>query len=500
LSDRYKKEKAARENEREGKGDYNDDKKIASPSEESIVPSNAKTTIEEKGTGEEYANNEECQAERTAKTKRSLSSSLKSIFGIFGPGVITGASDDDPSGIATYSQAGAQFGFGMLWMVLFLYPLMTVVQEICARIGLVTGSGLAAVIKKRHSKKIVYPIASLLLIANTINIGADIGAMSASVRLIFPQLPFFLVTLAFTAFILLSEIFVPYNKYVKILKYLTLSLFAYVATTIIVGGNLQQILINTIVPHIEFNANFAMLFVAVIGTTISPYLFFWQASEEAEEDVAKKKIKEIGKGRPKVSKKEIKVMRGDVMVGMAFSVLIMYSIMVSTAGTMHANGITDIATADQAAKALQPLVKSFPNAGEIAETIFALGIIGTGLLAVPVLAGSCGYALSEAFGWKQGLSRKFGQAKYFYLIIAASTVIGLWINFTNIDPIKALIYTAVINGIIALPMLFAIMRIANDKKILGKDMANRRISNVLGWGAFIVMTVSVLILFVTWGR
>jgi Mn2+/Fe2+ NRAMP family transporter len=347
--------------------------------------------------------------------------------------------------------------------------------------------------------KIVYPIASLLLIANTINIGADIGAMSASVRLIFPQLPFVPVSLAFTAFILLSEILVPYNKYVKILKYLTLCLFAYIATAIIVGGNLQQVLAYTILPHIEFNANFAMLFVAVVGTTISPYLFFWQASEEAEEDVAKKKIKEIGKGSPKVSKKEVNIMRADVMLGMAFSLLIMYAIMISTAGTLHVNGITDIATADQAARALEPLVKSFPNAGEIAETIFALGIIGTGLLAVPVLAGSCGYTLSEAFGWREGLSKKFGQAKHFYLIIIASTIIGLWINFTNIDPIKALIYTAVINGIVAVPMLFVIMRIANDKKILG-GMTNKRLSNVLGWIAFVIMTVLVLILFVTWSR
>jgi NRAMP (natural resistance-associated macrophage protein)-like metal ion transporter len=464
LSDRKEEEKAASENEKEEDDDI-----------------------------------EESKAEGPAKTKRSSSSQLKSIFEIFGPGIITGASDDDPSGIATYSQVGAQFGFGMLWMVLFLYPLMTVVQEMCARIGLVTGSGLVGAIKKRHSVKIVYPIASLLLIANTINIGADIGAMSASIRLIFPQLPFVLVSLAFTAFILLSEILVPYNKYVKILKYLTLSLFAYVATTIIVGGNLQQILVGTILPHIEFNANFAMLFVAVVGTTISPYLFFWQASEEAEEDVAKKKIKEIGKGSPKVSKKEVRLMRADVMLGMAFSLLIMYAIMVSTAGTLHVNGITDIATADQAAKALEPLVKSFPYAGEIAETIFALGIIGTGLLAVPVLAGSCGYALSDAFGWREGLSKKFGQAKYFYLIIAASTIIGLWINFTNIDPIKALIYTAVINGIVAVPMLFAIMRIANDKKILG-NMTNKRLSNVLGWIAFFIMSLSVLILFVTWSK
>jgi Mn2+/Fe2+ NRAMP family transporter len=276
-------------------------------------------------------------------------------------------------------------------------------------------------------------------------------------------------------------------------------LFAYIATAIIVGGNLQQVLVSTIFPHIEFNSNFAMMFVAVIGTTISPYLFFWQASEEAEEDVAKKKIKEIGKDRPKVSKKEVKIMRTDVALGMAFSVSIMYAIMVTTAGALHSNGITDIATADEAAKALEPLVKSFSNAGEIAKTIFALGIIGTGLLAIPVLAGSSGYALSDAFGWREGLSKKFGQAKQFYLIIAASTVIGLWINFANIDPIKALIYTAVINGIVAVPILFVIMRIANDEKILG-GMTNKRLSNVLGWIAFVIMSISVSILFITWSN
>jgi len=363
VSDRKKEEEERRATGSEKKEDYEDKKLPSSPSEKRIVDGDKKVTFEKVRRKDD---GNESQAEGLAKTKQSaLHSRLKSTFGIFGPGVITGASDDDPSGIATYSQVGAQFGFGMLWMVIFLYPLMTAVQEMCARVGLVSGTGLAGIIKKRHSRKVVYPIASLLLIANTINIGVDIGAMSASVRLIFPQLPFVLVCLAFTAFILLSEILVPYNQYVKILKYLTLFLFAYVATAIIVGGNLQQILISTILPRIVFNANFAMLFVAVVGTTISPYLFFWQASEEAEEDVAKKKIKEIGKGMPKVSKKEVKRMRVDVMVGMAFSVLIMYAIMVSTAGTLHVNGITDIATADQAAKALEPLVKSFPNAGII---------------------------------------------------------------------------------------------------------------------------------------
>jgi NRAMP (natural resistance-associated macrophage protein)-like metal ion transporter len=416
-----------------------------------------------------------------------------------GPGIITGASDEDPSGIATYAQAGAQFGFGLLWLVLILYPMKTVIQEMCARIGLVTGSGLSAVIKHKYSKKIVVPITILLLIANTINIGADIGAMAASIRLVFPSLPVIVATISFSAFIILSEVLVPYKKYVKILKYLILSLFAYLATAIIVGGNWSQIFASTIIPHIEFTPAFAMMFVAIFGTTISPYLFFWQASEEAEEDVEKHKIKEIGKGNPRISKKEMKSMRQDTAIGMAFSQLIMWSIMITTAGSLHAHGVTDIQTADQAAKSLEPLVKTFPQAGEISKTIFALGIIGTGLLAVPVLAGSSGYALSDAFGWKEGLSKKFKQAKGFYVVIAASTVIGLWINFIHIDPIKALVYTAVINAIIAVPILFAIMKIANDKEML-RGKTNGRVSNVIGWLVFGIMGVSVIIMFATWGK
>jgi NRAMP (natural resistance-associated macrophage protein)-like metal ion transporter len=428
---------------------------------------------------------------------------LKSL----GPGLITGASDDDPSGIATYSQAGAQFGFGMLWMALFQYPMMTVIQEMSARIGLITGSGLNTVIKRMYSKKVVLPLTSLLLIANTINIGADIGAMAASVRLVFPELPIIVATLSFTVFIVASQILVPYNKYVKILKYLTISLFAYIITAIIVGGNWSEILVATIIPHFEFTPAFAMMFVAILGTTITPYVFFWQASQEAEENVTKGKIREIsennkgGSGsipRPKISKKEVKMMRSDTAIGMAFSQVIMWTIITTTSGSLHAHNTTDIQSADQAAKALEPLVKTFPNAGETAKTIFALGIIGTGLLAIPVMAGSSAYALSDAFGWKQGLNRKFRHAKAFYLVIAASTIIGLWINFSSIDPIKALVYTAVINGVVAVPILIAIMRIANDKRIL-KDRINRRISNIIGWTTVLVMGVSVVVMFATWG-
>ncbi|HEX9320283.1 MAG TPA: divalent metal cation transporter, partial [Nitrososphaeraceae archaeon] len=284
--------------------------------------------------------------------------------------------------------------------------------------------------EEKYSKKVVLPIASLLLIANTINIGADIGAMGASIRLLIPQLPFIVPTLLFTGLILLTEIAIPYHKYVKILKYLTISLFAYVITAMIVGGSFETLFIASVVPHIEFTSQFAIIFVAILGTTISPYLFFWQTSQEAEEDLDKKKIKDFDIGKSHITKRELKIMRTDVAVGMFFSQLIMWAIIVTTAGSLHTHGITDIQTSDQAAKALEPAVKSFPNSGHISKLIFALGIIGTGLLAVPILAGSSAYALCDVFGWEQGLNKKFGQAKSFYLVIAASTVIGLWINFS----------------------------------------------------------------------
>ncbi len=429
-------------------------------------------------------------------TKRSSLFSVRNYLKYLGPGVITGAADDDPSGIATYSQAGAKFGLGMLWMVIYLYPMMAVIQEICAKIGLMTGDGLAAVIKRKYSNKVVLPLASLLLIANTINIGADIGAMGASVGLVIPQLPFFVPTLLFTVLILAAEIFVAYKKYVKMLKYLTFSLFAYIITAVIVGGNPTDLFVSTIIPHIEFTPEFVMMFVAVFGTTISPYLFFWQTSEEAEEEVKEKKIPEINEGTPIVTKKEIKIMKADVAVGMFFSQLIMWAIMVTAAGGLHTHGITDIQSSEQAAKALEPVVKSFPYSGQISKLIFAFGIIGTGMLVVPVLAGSSAYALSDTFGWKQGLFKKFKKARAFYLVIAVSTVIGLWINFSNIDPIKALVYAAVINAVIAVPILFTIMKIANDKTILG-ERVNGRVTNTIGWITVIIMGTAVVIMFVT---
>jgi NRAMP (natural resistance-associated macrophage protein)-like metal ion transporter len=431
--------------------------------------------------------------------KKSRFSSIVRLLRSLGPGLVTGASDDDPSGIATYSQVGAKFGLGMLWMALFLLPMMIVVEEICARIGLVTGKGLATVIKNRYSRNVVYPISGLLIVANTINIGADIGAMAASIQLVFPQLPDFAAIIIFTMTILVAEIFIPYVKYVRVLKYLTLSLFAYVITAIIVGGNFNQIISATVIPHFEFSSDFVMLFVAVFGTTISPYLFFWQTSEEAEEDVAKHKIEEIGKGNPEISKKETRLMKMDIVIGMFFSQFIMWVIIITTAGSLHVNGITDVQTADQAAQALEPLVKTFPYSGEVSKIVFALGIVGTGLLAVPVLAGSSAYALSDTFGWREGLGKKFSQAKPFYIIILSSTMVGLWIAMSNTNPIQALIYAAVINGIIAVPMLFIIVRLGNDKNIL-KGRTNGPFSNVVGWITFGIMAISVGLLFFSWIR
>lgn len=421
--------------------------------------------------------------------------SISQLLRALGPGVITGAADDDPSGIATYSQAGAKYGLGMLWMTLFLLPTMIVIQEMCARIGLLSGNGLAALIKKKYNTRIVYPISGLLLIANTINIGADLGAMSASVRIIFPDVPLIVTSLLFSVFIIIAEIFIPYHKYVRVLKYLVLSLFAYVITAIIVGGNISQIFF-TIIPSISLSSDYAIMFVAVIGTTISPYLLFWQTSEEAEEDVAKHRIKEIGEGKPKVSPREIMSMKEDIGIGMFFSQFIMWSIIVTSAGSLYFSGITYVQTADQAASALEPLVKSFPNSGQIAKVIFAFGIIGTGLLAIPVLSASSAFALSDAFGWKEGLEKKFSQAKSFYSVIIASTLIGVWIAFSHINPIQALILAAVINAVVTVPILFIVMRLANDKTIL-EDKVNSRFSNIIGWFTFAIMTASVIVMFLS---
>lgn len=431
------------------------------------------------------------------KSRPQKASAIRSGFRILGPGVITGSADDDPSGIATYSQAGAAYGLGTIWLALFLHPMMHVVQEMCARIGLITGGGLAAVIRNKYSKKTAFPIVGLLLIANTINIGADIGAMAAAARLLV-AIPAPILNVMFTAIILGSLVFLSYRRYAKILLWSCLAMFAYIITGFIIGGNVSQLFFATIVPHIEFTPAFAAMFVAIFGTTISPYLFFWQASQVAEESLAKNKITALGLGKSrKITRKEFIHMRIDIGLGMAFSQVIMWFIIMTTAGTLHVNGITNITTADQAAKALEPLVKTFPHSGELAKLVFTMGIVGMGLVAIPVLAGSSAYAMTEAFGFKQGLSKKIYEGKFFYVLIAGSSLIGLGMNFMNIDPIAALIYTAIINGIVDVPMLFIIMRLANDKKILG-EWTNGKVFNIIGWST--VTVNAVVLMFATWGH
>lgn len=407
---------------------------------------------------------------------------IKKLIRKLGPGFITGASDDDPSGIATYSQTGAQFGYSQLWTSLFSFPFMTVVQEMCGRIGLVTGKGLAGVIRKHYVKPLLYVAISLLLIANTINIGANLGAMASAAQLLLP-LPFVVLLVVMTAVTLVLEVFVSYKLYAQILKYLTFSLFAYIITVFVIKQDWKDIAIATFIPKFSLHKEYLLNVVAILGTTISPYLFFWQAGEEVEEEVEKGKLRSMGAGIPTITKRDIGDMRVDTIVGMLFSNIVMFFIIVTTASTLHVNGITNIETATQAASALKPF------AGDGAFLLFALGIIGTGFLAVPVLAGSASYAMAEAFGWKEGLYRKFKQAHGFYGVITIATLLGLLVNFTPVEPFQMLYYTAVLNGVVAPPLIIFILLIANNKKIMGEH-TNSAISNVLGWAIAIIMSIA----------
>lgn len=415
---------------------------------------------------------------------------------IMGPGIITGAADDDPSGIATYSQTGAQFGYGQLWTALFMLPFQTAIQEACARIGAVTGKGIVAVVKDRYSKKIVYIVVLLVFIANTINIGADIGAMAAALRLVIP-INFALVTLFFTAFILMLEIFTSYRVYARILKWLSLSLLSYFLTMIIVKQPWQTLLKATFIPHFEFSFAFLFIITGVLGTTISPYMFFWQASEEVEEE------KEINlrqqEGRPRISKRFMRNLRIDNALGMIASEIATWSIIVVAATVLHNNGVTDIRTSADAARALEPLVHSFPNSGFLAKLLFSSGIIGLGLLAVPVLSGSASYAASEAFNWKEGLNQKFKRAHGFYGVITIATFIGLIINFIGIDPVKALVYAAVLNGVVAVPLICLIALIAGSGEIMGEHKSGL-LSNIFVWATFAGMGAAAIAMFLTLGK
>ncbi len=411
---------------------------------------------------------------------------IKKIFSILGPGFITGASDDDPSGIATYSQTGALFGFAQAWTALFSFPLMVAIQEMCGRIGLVSGKGLAGVIRLHYPKKVLYLTVFLLFLANTINIGADLGAMAASAQLVF-GFPFVYWLIGMVVLTLVLEIFVSYKTYSKYLKYLALALLSYVVAAFTIKLDWKEVFASLIIPHIEFNKTYIFNIVAILGTTISPYLFFWQADEEVEEEVAHHKLRRMGAGQPRITPKDISRLRLDTVIGMLFSNLVMFFIIVTTGTTLFTHGITKINSASDAALALKPL------AGDYAFLLFAVGIVATGLLALPILAGSASYAVSESFGWREGLYQKLNRAHGFYGVITIATLVGLLINFIGIDPIVALYYSAVINGIIAPPLIIMILLIANNKKIMG-ERTNGPFLNILGALTAFIMGLSAVIL------
>lgn len=412
---------------------------------------------------------------------------IKKYLKALGPGFITGASDDDPSGIATYAQTGVIFGYNQLWTALFSFPFMTAIQEICGRIGLVTGKGIAGVLRKHYSRKILFFAVGLLLIANTINIGADLGAMASSAQLVL-GVPYTILLLLMTALTLILEIFVSYEVYAKFLKYLAFSLLAYILVAFVVKQDWHQIVFSTFVPSFSFSKKYFLNIVAILGTTISPYLFFWQASQEVEEEVSKGKLRTMGQGVPRIDMRDVKSLRADTLMGMFFSSLVMFFIIVTNASTLGAAGLGQIDTATQAAMALRPI------AGDLAFFLFAAGIVGTGLLAVPVLAGSASYAIAESAGWREGLYLKLKQAHGFYGVITIATIIGLIINFTSIKPFDMLYYTAVLNGIIAPPLMVLIMFISNNKKVMGR-FTNNGWSNFLGWTITAIMGIAAILLF-----
>jgi NRAMP (natural resistance-associated macrophage protein)-like metal ion transporter len=406
-----------------------------------------------------------------------------------GPGLITGAADDDPSGIATYSQAGAQFGPNLLWSMVLMYPLMVGIQIVSARIGIVTGKGLAENIRDMFPRWLCLSLVLLLLIANTINIAADIAAMGAALRLVVGggahgHAIFFAVTS------LILQVLVPYKRYVRVLKWLTLSLLAYVAVVFMVQVPWQEVFIRTVFPHITFSAEYITLLVALFGTTISPYLFFWQASQEVE-DIKGDDERNPLLQAPQNARREMRRIRFDTYVGMGFSNLVAFFIILSTAMTLNAAGVTNIQTSAQAAEALRPL------AGEVTFLLFSLGIIGTGMLAVPVLAGSAAYAVAECFHWPEGLDQKARAAKRFYGIIALATLGGVVLDFTSIDPVQALIWSAVINGVIAIPIMAVMMIMASRPEIMGAFTIKKKL-RILGWSATGLMLITVITMFAIW--
>jgi len=408
--------------------------------------------------------------------KKQKSSKLSRFWKLLGPGLVTGASDDDPSGIATYSQAGAAFGLSTLWTSIVAFPLMASIQQMCARIGLVTSMGLTGTLKKYYPKLVLYLMLVFSFPAIVMNIGADIAGMGAVGNLLFPSIDATYFSVLFTILLLGLIIYLPYHKIAMTLKYLCIVMLVYFIVPFLYKQDLLEIIKATFIPEIKFDKNFIAILVAILGTTISPYLFFWQASIEVEEMRSNKK-------HLIVDKKVVHTMNQDVDFGMTFSGLVMYFIILTTGTVLYQAGIHQIDTVEQAAMALKPL------AGNLAYLLFAIGVIGTGLIAIPVLSGSISYIITETFGWKQGLDKKFHEAKAFYIIIAISLILGLSLNYVGISPIKALIYTAILYGLTAPVLIAIILHISNNKKIMGSNV-NGKMTNVLGFIALIIMTTA----------
>jgi NRAMP (natural resistance-associated macrophage protein)-like metal ion transporter len=401
---------------------------------------------------------------------------LRNIFRKLGPGFITGAADDDPSGVATYSIAGAQFGYRLNWLSLFLIPMMFAVQEMCGRIGMTSGMGLAAVIKKFYSKKLLYFSVTLLIFANTLNIAADLGIMAASLKMILGLPTIFWLTLI-TFIIILMEVFISYRKYSIYLKFMSFSLLVYVITAFIVKQDWRSIALYTFIPHIEFSSVYFMTMVGFIGTTISPYLFFWQASQEVEDKINSGKIKFFGE-RSVTTKSQVITLGKDTIVGMVFSNLIAAFILITTAATLNKSGLTTIGTPQEAAQALKPL------AGNFAYLLFTIGIVGIGFQSIPVLAGGVTYAISDTFGFKEGLSKKLKDAWPFYIVLGGATLVGALIDLIKINPITALFYVAVINGVISVPLIAIIIKLADDKRVVG-EFKSKKAYKIIAWITFV---------------
>jgi NRAMP (natural resistance-associated macrophage protein)-like metal ion transporter len=404
-----------------------------------------------------------------------IQSKFKRFWKIIGPGLITGASDDDPSGIATYSQAGAAFGLQTLWTAILAFPLMAAIQQMCARIGLVTSQGLTGTLKKHYPRPVLYLMLVFSFPAIVMNIGADIAGMGAVGNLLFPSIDATYFSVVFTVILLGLIIYLPYQKIASVLKYLCMVMLVYFIVPFLYKQDFVAIFKATVIPTIQWNKEFLLIIVGILGTTISPYLFFWQASIEVEEMKHKRALM--------VNKKIIHEMQQDVDFGMTFSGFVMYFIILTTGTVLYSAGIHQINTVEEAAMALKPL------AGDLAYVLFAVGVIGTGLIAIPVLSGSLSYIFTETFGWEQGLDKKFHEAKGFYVIIAISLILGLSLNYVGISPIDALIYTAVLYGITAPVLIGIILHISNNREIMG-EYVNSRISNVLGFAALIIMTLA----------